>query len=360
MQIKCSQRLRMTRKQTSVRSMLTFKHVAACTAYVFQCIKFRNMMLWVVHVSQKVNCFFPPTVIIALESPERIIICQILLDSGRKADSSMDSKPRKRKINEFFDVAAGPSAIEARPDPNKTYYQQRLEERLQRMSAAETNLVACPDVESICRGCVEKDNTVRFNSFYVKMNVYHMNHLLFSLIVYSIKIAVLKNERREVNKKFFDLRQRYSTLLEKQIRIQKQSNADEEQSREPGGLSKPELSSLNSIGLDKKHDSTFIRKLLLCLYKSDMEVMSQRSLKGTTPKIKFEGGQVMQTLEKRQMTPEKLNTISTLFHNRLSKVNEIGETGRQSETYLNALINRGFQNINKKSTTQTINYVIED
>lgn len=94
----------------------------------------------------------------------------------------MDSKAKKRKINEFFDAAAGPSAIEAQPNPKKTYYQQRLEERIQRMSAAESNGAACPDVEicaveSICRGCVEKDRTVCLNNVYFEMNVHFINRL---------------------------------------------------------------------------------------------------------------------------------------------------------------------------------------
>lgn len=93
----------------------------------------------------------------------------------------MDLNKKKRKISEFFNVADGPGAIEAQPNPKKTFYQKRLEERIQRMSAAESNVVACADVESICRDCMEKDKTVRFNNVYIKMNVYYLNqsYLLF-------------------------------------------------------------------------------------------------------------------------------------------------------------------------------------
>lgn len=179
MQTKNTQRLRMMRKQTSVRSLLTLKHVVGRAAYVFLCIESKKMMAWILFVSPKVFCFSSTTIIIPLETTEGTIICQLLLDSGRTANWRMEFNKKKRKISEFFNVADGPGAIEAQPSPKKTFYQKRLEERIQRLSAAESNGVACPDVEicaveSICRDCVEKDNTVRFNNFYIKMNVHYL------------------------------------------------------------------------------------------------------------------------------------------------------------------------------------------
>lgn len=105
------------------------------------------------------------------------------------------------------------------------------------------------------------------------------------------------------------------------------------------------LAMLHHISLEKRKDSKFVREAVKNLYKSDIEKLKNRSIRGSK----------RNKVIKLPLTPEKVTTIKSLFLGRLSRVisTEDMET-RCSQSYLNRLMSDAIGNILKKLSVRNV------
>lgn len=155
-------------------------------------------------------------------------------------------------------------------------------------------------------------------------------------------IDQLNKEREDVYAKYFALQQKYSNALEKQLAKQNEELSTLE------SLSELDIASLNSIALDKKSDSSFVRKLVLYLYKEDETKISQRSVRGVPARMITHNDTLIRQPEKRSVSPIKMLAIRKHFHQRIANVQPNEIKNRSKETYLNRLINQGIANISRR------------
>lgn len=92
-----------------------------------------------------------------------------------------------------------------------------------------------------------------------------------------------------------------------------------------------ELAKLRTIDGESKNDATFVRLVLKYLYKDNIAILSQRSVKGTSPRKKRRklDGEEFEFGATQPMTPVKLKTLAGMFTERLSTSN-----GKESEKML--------------------------
>lgn len=113
-----------------------------------------------------------------------------------------------------------------------------------------------------------------------------------------------------------------------------------------------ELKFLECMSLEKKFDSTFVHHCLQFAYKDNLQVLTQKSLKGTAEVVLIaENGDVEKTIPgKDPLTPVKIEKIRSLFIERISKcqLNPVAYSERIKDAYLNRLIGSGVTNIAKK------------
>lgn len=112
-----------------------------------------------------------------------------------------------------------------------------------------------------------------------------------------------------------------------------------------------EIKYLNNMPLEDAKDSTFILQCLEFAYKTNPMVLQNKTLKGKPEwlQITEEGDQIYYA-EKEPLTPEKVERIRELFHERMSKA-QIGSVAygeRIKRTRVNRLIATGIKNIVKK------------
>lgn len=103
--------------------------------------------------------------------------------------------------------------------------------------------------------------------------------------------------------------------------------------------------------LDKKNDCSFILHSLKYSYKSDLSVLSTRTLKGTAEwKELKEGGSEVHHEAKGPLTPRKVDRIKDLFIERISKpeINSAEYSERIKDPYINKLFAAGIRNLSKK------------
>lgn len=119
-----------------------------------------------------------------------------------------------------------------------------------------------------------------------------------------------------------------------------------------GMITSNEVKALQRISLETSKDSTFIKDCLEYLYKDNLAVLSQRSVKGTSEKIEFsaDGEEVKRHPAKDPITPEKYDRVKALFIDRISQcdIDPVSHGERLKETNINRLMASGIKNISKK------------
>lgn len=85
-----------------------------------------------------------------------------------------------------------------------------------------------------------------------------------------------------------------------------------------------ELVKLRSIEDDCKNDATFIRLMLMYIYKDNLGILSNRSVKGTKVRVKRRkiDGMESEINSTEPLSPLKLKILSGVFAERLSKSKE--------------------------------------
>lgn len=113
-----------------------------------------------------------------------------------------------------------------------------------------------------------------------------------------------------------------------------------------------EIILLESLPLDKSHDSNFILKCVEYAYKENPSVLVTKTLKGTRERIEIQDGVVVAVRPaKDSLTPEKVKKIEDVFINRVTKskclAGEFAE--RIKPKNINRLIGSAVSNISNKA-----------
>lgn len=117
-----------------------------------------------------------------------------------------------------------------------------------------------------------------------------------------------------------------------------------------------ELRNLRSICDDSSGDSTFIRTVLLYLYKDDVNMLCTKSLYGSEPKtIKRKDGKIIQTTSKTPLTPRKVALLKQIYAERIDKAakSEFEKNERTKNVHVNQLIASSLTNIQNRGKPKT-------
>lgn len=106
-----------------------------------------------------------------------------------------------------------------------------------------------------------------------------------------------------------------------------------------------ELAVLRSVGDNSRDDSTFVSSAMKYLYKENIDVLKQKSLTGRTTK----SGQT-----KQPMTPEKYDTLSRIFSERINAITSDHIQKEIRTKRFNKFIKDAINNINKATQTKEI------
>lgn len=116
-------------------------------------------------------------------------------------------------------------------------------------------------------------------------------------------------------------------------------------------FSRDELRNFRSICDDSSGDSTFIRTVLLYLYKDDVNMLCTKSLYGSEAKtIKKKDGKLIQTTSKTPLTPRKVVLLKQIYAERIDKAaeSEFEKNKRIQAVHINQLIANSLTNIQNR------------
>ncbi|KAG4071713.1 hypothetical protein HA402_011867 [Bradysia odoriphaga] len=163
---------------------------------------------------------------------------------------------------------------------------------------------------------------------------------------------------KEVKRKYLNLTMNYSEeniKYKNLIKVATRSTRSDNNEATLAGdslITSNELKALDRIPLETTKDSTFIKDCLQYIYKDNLSVLCQKSVKGTSERIEFsaDGGEVKRHSAKDPMTPEKYDRVKELFIDRISQcdIDQVSHGERLKVTNINRLMASGIKNISKK------------
>ncbi|XP_037034283.1 uncharacterized protein LOC119073076 [Bradysia coprophila] len=163
---------------------------------------------------------------------------------------------------------------------------------------------------------------------------------------------------KEIKGKYLNLTINYSEeniKYKNLIKVATRSNRSDNNEATLAGdslITSNEVKALDRIPLETTKDSTFIKDCLQYIYKKNLSVLCQKSVKGTSERVEFsaDGEEVKRHPAKDPITPEKYDRVKELFIDRISQcdIDPVSHGERLKEANINRLMASGIKNISKK------------
>lgn len=116
-------------------------------------------------------------------------------------------------------------------------------------------------------------------------------------------------------------------------------------------FSADEIDELQLLPKAMKADCTFVRKAVQMLYKDDLRLLLNKSVKQMRGQVRSRNGVMKTYPTKLALTPEKVKSIRTVYNKRLENCVDSQEFEKRfSDAYFNKKLNAAISNNAKKIT----------
>lgn len=154
---------------------------------------------------------------------------------------------------------------------------------------------------------------------------------------------MMKNEIQKLTTELKDTRKKFRTTLQvnlsKDLRIQKLENILTKNSIQFSSeylyseqfasfkkyFTEHELAGLRGLDFDKSSDSTFLRSCINALYAQNLSTIEFRTVTGTKEREKTVMGKRVLIPAREEITPEKMNILSSIFDERIEAIPNIDQ-----------------------------------